>query len=136
MKKFITRIVNSIKFALKYFKWASTKRKAEVKQKEIIVAMNPGKLTSRDKQRLKANKEKIKNGQPSSYNGMIRAFRRKRLAAQQSGKELYLGSKNKYGLREVLNGQKDAAHKCQLIIKPGNVKRLSVNSIIHELKTA
>lgn len=136
MKKYITRIINLIKFAWNYLVYQSKRRKAERLQSEVLQAIDPEKISSRMKQKLKANKEKIRSGQPSSYSGMIRGARKKRLNARSKGSKLYLGKRNKFGLRDILNGQKDAADRCELIIDPSNVKRLNVSSIINSLKPA
>lgn len=130
MKKFITRIINTIKFAFKYLVYQSKRRKAEKIRSEVLQSIDPTQLTSRMKQRLKANKEKIRSGQPSSYKGMIRGFRKKRWNAQSKGTKLYLGKRNSFGLREVLNGQKDAAERCVVIVDPSEVKRINATEIL------
>lgn len=133
MKKYLKRIINILKFAWNYLIYQDKKRQIEKIEKEILQDIPFDQLSSRQKERLKANKEKIRSGQPSSYQGMIRGFRKKRYQAKARGSKLYLGKKNKYGLRDILNGQEDAADRCEVIVDPNNVKQLNVTKILKSL---
>jgi len=123
-----------IRFGWKYLIYQDRKRKVERIETKILQSIDFTRITSRQKQQLKANKEKIRRGQPSHSNGMITGYRKKILKARKSSTKLYLGGRNVYGLRDILNGQSDAAERCELIIDPTNVKRINVTGILEQLK--